>query len=240
MGLFKKLFKKKNEDEIPPSTWLPTPRPVTDYDRHTPKQELFTITQNKSDLNNLTKPKKEPDLTHLDEDGELPIGWLYANREFIEKIQEQNSYFIEAYCTACKSSDVIKNYGALKSLVLFYRDMKKLCQSKGECFEKWFSDIIANEDLVNRRTEELKYLEDNIDKLLEIEKLKKLVRGDIISFVTDKDGILQADIYKSYPEELKEYVREQIYTLCHDGIITREKSGRTYALHLVESKSLPH
>lgn len=164
MGLFKKLFKKKNEDEIPPSTWLPTPRPVTDYDRHTPKQELFTITQNKSDLNNLTKPKKEPDLTHLDEDGELPIGWLYANREFIEKIQNEYSYFLN-YWVNSRGKDVLTEYGALKSLVLFYRDMKKRCQSKGECFEKWFSDIIGNKDLVNRRAEELKYIEDNIDDL---------------------------------------------------------------------------
>lgn len=233
MGLFKKLFKKKNKDEIPPSTWLPTPPPVTDYDRHTPKQDAFTVTLNKSDLNNLAKPKKEPDLNHLDKDGNIPFGWVYANREFIAKIEDQNRYFSEAYSNAYKSLDVKKKYAALKSHVLFWKDAKKLCQSKGECFEKWFSDIIADEDLINQKTEELKYIEDNIDRLLEIEELKKSMRSDVLSLVTNNDGILQTDIYKIYPEELKDFVIEQITSLYHDGIISKEKSGRTYALHLV-------
>nr|DAF29027.1 MAG TPA: hypothetical protein [Caudoviricetes sp.] len=239
MGLLSKLFKKKNKDEIPPSTWLPTPPPVTDYDQHTPREETTTVKPSKSNINKSVQNKKEPDLSHLDKNGELPWGWIYANREFIAKVEDQNRYFTDSYSNACKSLDVKKRYAALKSQVLFWNDAKKICKSKGECFEKWFSDIIANDDLINQKTTELKYIEDNIGNLLKLAELKKNMRSDIIALVTDNDGILQTDIYKMYPEELKDFVVEQIAFLCHDKIIIKEKSGRTYALHLIESKSLP-
>lgn len=240
MGLFKKLFKRKEKNKIPPSTWLPTPPPVTDYDRHTPRHEIITVKVNKSDLNKYTLPKKEPDLTHLDKNGELPFGWVYANRDFIEKIEAQNNYFSEAYYNVNKSLDVRKNYAALKSQILFWKDTKKLCQSKGECFEKWCSDIIADEDLINQREEELKYIEDNMERLLKNEELKKNMRNDVLSLIIYNDGVLQTDIYKSYPQELKDSIIEEISALCQDGVIYKEKSGRTYALHLVGLKSLPH
>lgn len=117
--------------------------------------------------------------------------------------------------------------------------LKKFVSPKESDFEKWFSDITANDDLINQKTTELKYIEDNIGNLLKLAELKKNMRSDIIALVTDNDGILQTDIYKMYPEELKDFVVEQIAFLYHDQIIRKEKSGRTYALHLIESKSLP-
>lgn len=105
MGLLSKLFKKKNKDEISPSTRLPSPPTVTDYDRHTPKEETITV---KPNTNKSLQNKNEPDLSHLDKNGELPWGWIYANREFIAKVEDQNRYFTDSYSNACKSLDVKK------------------------------------------------------------------------------------------------------------------------------------
>lgn len=255
MGFLNKLFskKKKDENEIPPSTWLPTPPPVTDYDRHTPrhsispvppppeknkrtssKEDTFTVTINVSDLKvpaESTTPKKT--ISHLDENGELPWGWIYENRDFVARIENQNRYFTNAYYNTCNGISVRKKYAALKSLLRFWNNTLSLCKSKGECFEKWFCDIIAPEELMYQYIEELKYMEDNMERLLQVETIKKSLKNDVLNMIKENDGILQTTLYKTFPEELRQDVIEQITNLYHEKRITKEKSGRTYALHFI-------
>lgn len=107
------------------------------------------------------------DLDHLDKDGELPWGWIYANKEFVEQIESEYQYFINAWYDS-KEIGVLKEYAALKSFVLYLNDAQRLCFEKGECFAKWFSDIIANQEYIDKRTVDLLILEDSLD-----EKLRK-------------------------------------------------------------------
>lgn len=111
-------------------------------------------------------------------DGELPWGWVTHNRNIVEPIQNQNRYFIDNWVNSSKKPP-IERYEALKSLVLFLQDTKTLMTSKGECFEKWFSDIIADDDYINKRESELQHLTDNfkdIEKAYK-EKQNKLKEG---------------------------------------------------------------
>lgn len=242
MGLLKKLFKKKNKDEIPPSTWLPTPPPVTDYDRNTPEHEIdFTV-----DLSRIGKKLAEsgvisvPEdknhntfgepLSKLNEDGELPWGWVVYNKDLIQQIDNEVSHFRNEINDA---KGVLQQYAALKSYLLYLKDGYKHYSNIGECEGKYFEEFIVKSQESIDNTNRFKYIEDNIDRLLEIESLKKNMRNDVLNLITNNDGILQTNIYKSYPEELKDDVIGQIATLCSDGIISKEKFGRTYALHLV-------
>lgn len=156
MGLFD-FLKKKDKDEVPPSTWLPTPPPVHDYDRIRPTVEHFTAQVNKSDLKRTGKTKK-PDLTHLDENGELPWGWLYHNREFTEKIEKEFSYFLNRWISS-RGKGASTEYAALKSLILYIKDAGNLCDSKGECYSKWFSDCVADQKYLAARESDLKHLQ---------------------------------------------------------------------------------
>lgn len=115
-------------------------------------------------------------LDRLTPEGELPWGWTYANKEFVDKIQTEVNYFRNAWIQS-KKDGVLKEYASLKSFVLYLNDVKKLCASKGECFTKWFDDIIANQEYINKLTSKLRYIEDNIDELLEKEKRTKKKEG---------------------------------------------------------------
>ena len=58
-------------------------------------------------LNLFKKKKKEPNhdmLNHLDENGELPWGWIYANKDFLNKIENEYSYFLNSWCNALGKS----------------------------------------------------------------------------------------------------------------------------------------
>lgn len=154
MGLFN-LFKKKSKDNnmepidgIPPSTWLPTPPPVYDYDRTRTKSNTYTAPQKK-------QQSSPPD--RLTPEGELPFGWIYAHRDFTQKLQSEYSYFLQAWLDSRKLSE-LKQYAALKSFVIYMNDVKVLCRNKGECYNYWRDDLFTD-DYLAKRTEELNRLE---------------------------------------------------------------------------------
>lgn len=83
-------------------------------------------------LNLFKKKKKEPNhdmLNNLDENGELPWGWIYANKDFLNKIENEYSYFLNSWCNALgKSPKELRP--ALKSFVIYLKDCEKLCEKK--------------------------------------------------------------------------------------------------------------
>ena len=109
------------------------------------------------------------DLNRLTPEGELPWGWYSANRQFTQQIDSEFRYFSDAYIESRKNG-ALAEYGALKSLVTYMEDVKKLCDSKGECFVEWASVMVANPDDLASNKDRLKYLEENMDKLLKNER----------------------------------------------------------------------
>ncbi len=118
---------------------------------------LFGLFKTKKQVPIPTNSCGEP-LDRLMPDGELPWGWYSANGEFVQKIRTEANYFIEQWIRA-EPGDVRANYAAIKSLLLYLNDAKQLCESKGECFAKWFSDIIASQEQIDKWTAEMKNLE---------------------------------------------------------------------------------
>ena len=91
----------------------------------------------------------------------MPFGWAYANKDFVDKIECEYHAFADAWFSS-KGADPLKRYAALKSLVLYMEDVKKLCDSKGECFVKWASELVADPKLIEQRKKELKRIEESI------------------------------------------------------------------------------
>ena len=186
------------------------------------------------------------DITHLDEDGELPWGWVSANKEFTERISTEYKYFLDAWYDI-RNKDVRKEHWALKSLVIYLEDAKKLCISKGECFVKWFDDLIASQERIDEYKTRQKYIEDNIDALLEDEKRKKeeekrrreieetimpKVKEALIEIIRNEPNIIQSELYKRFDSELKSYISSELYSMEKNGLICREKSGKSYKLFI--------
>lgn len=86
--------------------------------------------------------------------GELPWGWATHHKDFTEPLQNQCRYFINIWIESRKLP-VKEQYAALKSFVLFLNDAKNLASSKGECYFKWFQDIIADDEYISKRQAEL-------------------------------------------------------------------------------------
>ena len=113
---------------------------------------LFDLLKNKKNIDVPSKP--EDDLTHLTSEGELPFGWIYKNKDFIEKTNNEYSHFLNMWLDS-RSKSPKEQYAALKSFVLYLEDVEKLCKSKGECFEFWFYEILTTPDYIQKRKKEL-------------------------------------------------------------------------------------
>ena len=104
------------------------------------------------------------DFEHLTKDGDLPYGWIYRNRDFINRVETEYGYFLDMWIDASNKSPR-ELYPALKSFVLYLEDIEKICKKKGECFTFWFYEILTSYDYLSKRRKELEELTANIDIL---------------------------------------------------------------------------
>lgn len=189
-----------------------------------------------------TSKRKEPQqntvaVEHLDENGELPFGWVYRNREFVNKIQNEYSYFLEMWLDS-KNKSPIEYRNALKSFVLYLEDVQKLCKSKGECFEFWYYKILTSPDYLEKRREELNELLSNFDSLIDKyakeqnkNEIKKDLKPAVVCLLKENDGILQSDFKWLFDEVFHDDVLNMLYEMHKSGELERIKSGRSYILH---------
>ncbi len=214
MKLFKSSKKQKDES-IPLSDWF-SPQASKNNNERKPIQEM---------------------LTHSDKDGELPFGWIYQNRDFIEKIQNEYSFFLNNWIMY-RAKNTRQEYAALKSFIQYMKDVKKLCDSKGECFSFWRSNILFTDDYFEQRQNDLLYLEEHRDELLEKENFVNLVlptlSNQLLKIIKENPQIKQTDVYKKFDENIKEYISTELYRLEKNNRIIREKSGRTYSITIRE------
>lgn len=187
---------------------------------------LFDLFGKKKQTNHMGE-----DLNRLTPEGELPWGWHYANRQFTQQIEDEYRYFSDAYVEA-KNNGVLAEYGALKSLVTYMEDVKKLCDSNGECFVEWASVMVANPvDLASNKGR-LKYLEENMDDLLKHERMIKRLKVDLLHIIAEEPGVIQSELYKRFDATMKNHISNELYMMETNSEIIREKSGRSYKLYI--------
>lgn len=175
-------------------------------------------------------------LEHLDPDGGLPWGWHTANSKFTDKIRaEYNSFFRK--WLGSRNANPATQYAEIKSFVLYMQDVKKLCASKGECFNYWRDELFTDEYL-EARTKEMEYIESNIDQLeAEYKKRKSELKNldeRIENALKEHDGILQSDFVKLFDSTVRTEVRDKLYNMTQAGQLERTKSGRSYILHIIK------
>lgn len=65
------------------------------------------------------------------------------------------------------------------------------------------------------------------------EKYLPTLQQDLFTVIQTSPSILQQDIYKQFPSEIKEDIQHTLYQLDKAGKIKREKEGRTYKLYAI-------
>ena len=113
---------------------------------------LFSKKKNVEKKNNKNKNYSGESLDRLTKDGELPFGWYKRNEEFTDKIESEHRIFVEEYVNSRNISPK-ERYSALKSLVQHTDDVRKLCASKGECFEYWSTALFGDKDFEELKNE---------------------------------------------------------------------------------------
>ncbi len=189
------------------------------------------------------KKEVEPtDFEYLTKEGELPFGWIYRNKDFVDQINAEYSHFLNMWLDS-KHDTPKEQYAALKSFVLYLEDVEKLCKSKGECFEFWFCEILISPSYLAERKKELEELTANLEELqekyyqkqrFEEEKQRKIIemKSDVILLLKENDGILQSDFWKLFDDEIcRAAATDIVYALLKEGKIQRTKSGRSYTLN---------
>lgn len=184
----------------------------------------------------LKSKKKEPDVQVASKNQEermFPSGFHYENRHFLKEIEDHYHYFQDEYISAKKQEKgILAVRSALASLIVYMEDVERICASKGEPFVKWSKLSICNEANMEGYRNDLKKIEDNLNELLEKENLVKWLKPELLNIIIEEPGIYQPDIYKRFDASLKPEVSNQLYLLSAKGIITREKSGRSYKLYI--------
>ena len=120
------------------------------------------------------------------------------------------------------------------------QDVKKLCASKGECYEFWCNEILIGKGCLEKRTEELKDLENNLEDLEEKYKKRAFfeteilpnLENELLKIIKENPGIIQKDIYKKFDQDLKSDISSLLYFMAKDGKIKREKAGNSYKLNI--------
>ena len=176
-------------------------------------------------------------IDHLDEDGELPFGWIAHNQRIISQIDSEVSTFRKAVCDA---NEVRSEYAALKSYFRFLEDGQKHYSKVGDCAGKYFEEYIVDSQESQDNSKRLVYIEEHMDELLEKEKFDKAfrknvlphLREDLLKIIEGNPGILQADVYKMFEPEAKDYLSSELYFMAKENLIHREKQGRSYALSI--------
>lgn len=229
MGLFD-IFKKKPVKAAAPVDNDFNPLDINSVLNYIKKKKPgITDAEAARIFSEIAKPDK--DQKHLKPNGELPYGWRYLNRDFIEKTENEYRYF-SSECFSSKNKDTKKQYGALKSYVAYVESIQKLCAQKGECFAKWASDYLIFPDEVKEATEKLEYMTEHMDELLQREKMLKKLKKDLLAIIEAEPGVIQEKLYKRFDPELKNDISHILYGLWSEGIIRRDKSGRSYALYI--------
>lgn len=198
---------------------------------------IFDFMKKKNDLSRKVQPNTPKVntsgecLDRLTEEGELPCGWHYHNREFTEKINNEYRYFLNNWCNSRNKSPK-EQYSALKSFVLYIEDVERLCRSKGECFEFWCNEILIGKEYREERRKELDFLTANFDKLQsDYDKKQQVTVEVVIDLLQMNNGILQADFWHLFDEVCQPKAKEIVYNLQNEGKIEKTKSGRSYTLH---------
>ena len=168
-------------------------------------------------------------------DGDLPWGWVAHKKDFIEPIEKEYSYFLQSWLDARNGSPK-ELYSALKSFVLYMKDVEELCKSKGECYEFWFTECLTGKDYLKNRQQEL----DQLSKTVQIQqteyerkqKLLPVLESSLTDFLQTNQDILQKDVYKNFDPCVKPEIQHLLYDWEKSGKIQRTKVGNTYKITL--------
>ena len=186
------------------------------------------------------KPRKiEPQKTLdcLDEDGNLPFGWMTYHQDIVTAIQAEDAKSIESIQHGVEPK---KEYEILKKYFAQVEERKRKYYAMGACVGKYYEEYVCSSAGMDWLTREYADLKINLDKRQKEyermhyirEQLLPELREKLYVIIKENPGILQTDAYKHFAADMKGYVQTELHNMEYEGLIIREKSGRSYSLRM--------
>ena len=229
MGLFD-LFKNKKQPE-------PKKEPQQVLKELEAAEDFGTIAKILAENNLISKPKDEfhnvfgEDIRHLSYDDNLPWGWEYYYKDFVEKQQKKIDAKWNAVYACRLTTDKLEAY---KKYFDTISGIGTLCQKTGECHYKWFCEAILGSVWYNDHLEKYERLKIEAPDLIKHEKLLETLETDVMSKLAECEGVLQSDFIKMFDPVIKADVSSFLYQAEKSSKIKRTKSGRSYILEVIK------
>lgn len=132
----------------------------------------------------------------------------------------------------------------LESIISSYDDLRRKCYSLGKDYQDYFikgwATVLDGKpdgpDYITRYKKRLAFIRENYDTLIEKERRrnKNLVglEKSVMAYIKVSQPVLQTDICKAFDESVTADIKDMLYHMDKDGVISRVKSGRTYIITL--------
>ena len=184
--------------------------------------------------------KPTVDLECLDENGNIPVGWLIAHSD-IKEMDNHLGHLINRYVYyRDNNGSVDDKIASINDVISYLEEYKDYCYTKNECYIKYYSSQYEhchnsqNKDfpLIANYKEFLKKLTDNYDDLKTEEVLLKTLPEALLNYIKcESDGVLQKDIYKAFDKVRKCHIQDLLYQWNNNGLITKVKEGNSYRIY---------
>lgn len=172
----------------------------------------------------------------LEQDSELPFGWVVHNKNYVDMIDADVQPFREKIIEA---KTVKEKRDALKSYMIFLEDgkkhYKKINPNVGRYFEEYICDSAESVGYI----EELSHIEENFEQLIEREKWMEkrqqeinTLKIEVLERLKGQDGVFQTSFIKTFDEPVQKDVSFVLRLLDRESKVERIKSGRSYILHI--------
>lgn len=199
---------------------------------------LFNLMKRKKHKVAVEKESVKNPSNRLEQDIDLPVGWVVHNKNYVDMIDTDIQPFRERIF---KAKTVKEKRDALKSYIIFLEDgkkhYKKINPNVGRYFEEYICDSAESVGYI----EELSHIEENFEQLVESEKWMEkrqqeinTLKIEVLERLKGQDGVLQTSFIKTFDEPVQKDVSLVLRLLDRESKVERIKSGRSYILHIKE------
>lgn len=163
-----------------------------------------------------------------------------------EHIKPIEDVIVGCACALEQEQTVDTEIEILQKLIAHYELARNKCYALGDDYVAYFNttwemalkDKPDGPSYVARYQNRLKYMGEHYQELKETESRYMLqsenLKSRLKSYLQENAPILQAEIYKSFGDLVKNDIRNLLYNMEQNGEIRREKSGRSYVISLIK------
>lgn len=166
------------------------------------------------------------------------LSFYIDNHDFINVIEKE---VVDKIILIQDAKTVDDRIAAMRVAIANFYNCRKRCEEKGASFLKEFDNMWGQirkdgSSYISKYEDDLADLLENYDEYKRVEGIRQkhlpTLEQDILREILKKPGIMQVELYRCFPLEIKSSVSECLYFMAKNGRVKRSKHGNTYQLFI--------